>query len=191
MSLSRCCARCPRRPYRATRLGTVFHAWVEQRYGVVGGSDELDAETTELDDSGDPVDAEELARLQAIFEASEWASRRPVEVEREIHLPFDGRIVICKIDAIYAVPVEGGDDRFEVVDWKTGKKPKDAEDERRKRLQLALYKLAYAKWAGIDPDLIDAAFYFVSDDHVLRPDHIESEDELLRLWRDAFGTLPG
>ncbi len=177
----------PERPYRATRLGTVFHAWVEQRYGVVGGSDELDAETAELDDSGDPVDAEELARLQAIFEASEWAARRPVEVEREIHLPFDGRIVICKIDAIYEVPVDGGGVRFEVVDWKTGKKPKDAEDERRKRLQLALYKLAYSKWAGIDPALIDAAFYFVSDDHVLRPDHIESEEELLRLWREAFG----
>jgi len=175
----------PERPYRATRLGTVFHAWVEQRYGVVGGSDELDAETAELDDSGDPVDAEELARLQAIFEASEWASRRPVEVEREIHLPFDGRIVICKIDAIYE-----SDGRFEVVDWKTGKKPKDADDERRKRLQLALYKLAYSKWAGVDPGLIDAAFYFVSDDHVLRPDHIESEDELLRLWRETFGTLP-
>jgi DNA helicase-2/ATP-dependent DNA helicase PcrA len=171
----------PERPYRATRLGTVFHAWVEQRYGVVGGSDELDAELAELDDSGDPVDAEELVRLQAIFEASEWASRRPVEVEREIHLPFDGRIVICKIDAIYE-----SKGRYEVVDWKTGKKPKDADDERRKRLQLALYKLAYSKWAGIDPDLIDAAFYFVADDHVLRPDHIESEDELLRLWREAF-----
>jgi DNA helicase-2/ATP-dependent DNA helicase PcrA len=172
----------PERPYRATRLGTVFHAWVEQRYGVTGGSDELDAEPVELDDSGDPVDAEELARLQSIFEQSEWAARRPVEVEREIHLPFDGRIVICKIDAIYE---SGG--RYEVVDWKTGKKPKDAADERLKRLQLALYRLAYAKWAGIDPDLIDAAFYFVADDHVLRPDHIESEDELLRLWREAFG----
>jgi DNA helicase-2/ATP-dependent DNA helicase PcrA len=172
----------PEKPYRATRLGTVFHAWVEQRYGIVGGSDELDAELLELDDAGDPVDADELARLQAIFEASEWASRRPVEVEREIHLPFDGRIVICKIDAIYE-----SEGRYEVVDWKTGKKPKDPADERLKRLQLALYRLAYATWAGIDPELIDAAFYFVADDHVLRPAHIESEDELLRLWREAFG----
>ena len=173
----------PEKPYRATRLGTVFHAWVEQRYGVVGGSDELDADLLELDDAGDPVDAEELARLQAVFEGSEWASRRPVEVEREIHLPFDGRIVICKIDAVYE---SGG--RYEVVDWKTGKRPKDAKDERLKRLQLALYRLAYAKWSGVDPSLIDAAFYFVADDHVLRPDHIESEEELLMLWRAAFGA---
>jgi DNA helicase-2/ATP-dependent DNA helicase PcrA len=172
----------PEKPYRATRLGTVFHAWVEQRYGIVGGSDELDAELLELDDAGDPVDADELARLQAIFEASEWASRRPVEVEREIHLPFDGRIVICKIDAIYE-----SEGRYEVVDWKTGKKPRDAADERLKRLQLALYRLAYAKWSGVDPSLIDAAFYFVADDHVLRPEHVESEDELLALWRAAFG----
>ena len=42
-----------------------------------------------------------LARLKATFERSPWAARRPVEVEREIHLPFVGRIVVCKIDAVY------------------------------------------------------------------------------------------
>jgi DNA helicase-2/ATP-dependent DNA helicase PcrA len=26
----------PERPYRATRLGTLFHDWVENRYGVHG-----------------------------------------------------------------------------------------------------------------------------------------------------------
>ena len=132
----------------------------------------------ELDGSGDLVDAEALGRLQATFEASPWGARRPVEVEREIHLPFDGRIVVCKIDAVY----QNGD-RYEVVDWKTGKKPADAADLERKQLQLALYRLAYAKWAGIDPSLIDAAFYFVADDLVIRPPHIDSEEELLARWR--------
>jgi len=178
----------PERPFRATRLGTLFHSWVENRFGLGAGSDELDADALELDPDGDLVDAARLAELQATFEASEWADRRPVEVEREIHLPFDGRIVICKIDAVYRVSTGStrDDDRFEVVDWKTGKAPADAEDLERKQLQLALYRLAYARWAGIDPSRIDAAFYFVADDRVIRPEHIDSEDELLARWRAAF-----
>ena len=177
----------PEKPFKATRLGTLFHSWVESRYGVGAGSDELDAPAIELDDEGDGVEAADLAKLRATFEASEWADRRPIEVEREIHLPFDDRIVICKIDAIYATePDEHGDGGFEVVDWKTGKAPKDDADLERKTLQLALYRLAYAKWAGIDPSRISAAFYFVADDRVIRPDHIDDEAELLARWRRAF-----
>jgi DNA helicase-2/ATP-dependent DNA helicase PcrA len=185
----------PERPYRATRLGTLFHAWVEERYGVGAGADELDAGVDELDDLGDDAGAigmlpaaEELARLQATFEASPWASRRPVEVEREIHLPFDDRIVICKIDAVYRQDVPAGEpERFEIVDWKTGKAPKDADDLERKQLQLALYRLAYARWAGIPIDRIDAAFYFVADDRIIRPEHLDSEEELLARWRAGAG----
>ncbi|MBW4032276.1 MAG: ATP-dependent helicase [Acidobacteria bacterium] len=180
----------PERPFTATRLGTLFHSWVENRYGLGAGSDELDARASELDGDGDGVEAADLARLQATFEASEWATRRPVEVEREIHLPFDGRIVICKIDAIYPLgPGADGEPRFEVVDWKTGRAPRDADDLERKQLQLALYRLAYSRWAGIDPSRISAAFYFVADDAVIRPDHIDDEAELLARWRAAFTPL--
>ena len=55
-----------------------------------------------------------------------------------------------------------------------------------RQLQLALYRLAYAKWAGIDPSRISAAFYFVADDRVIRPEHIDDEAELLVRWRAAF-----
>jgi DNA helicase-2/ATP-dependent DNA helicase PcrA len=170
----------PEKPYRATQLGTLFHAWVENRYAAGGDSEELDAAPPELD-LDDAVPDADLDRLRATFEASQWSSRRPVDVEREIHLPFDGRIVICKIDAVYE---EGG--RFEVVDWKTGAAPKDAADLEQKQLQLALYRLAYARWRGIDPDLIDAVFYYVSDDRIIRPEHIDDEAELLERWRAAF-----
>jgi len=179
----------PEKPFKATRLGTLFHSWVENRYGLGAGSDELDAPPIDLDDEGDGVEAADLAKLRATFEASEWADRRPIEVEREIHLPFDDRIVICKIDAIYALPAsDDGQPRFEVVDWKTGKAPKDDDDLERKTLQLALYRLAYAKWAKIDPGLISAAFYFVADDRVIRPQDIDDEAELLARWRAAFSS---
>ena len=171
----------PERPYRATQLGTLFHSWVENRYAGGGDAEELDALPTELD-AEDAVPDADLARLKAIFEASPWAARQAVDVEREIHLPFGGRIVICKIDAVYE---NAG--RFEIVDWKTGKAPKDAQDLEDKQLQLALYRLAYATWRGIDPDLVDAVFYYVSDDKVIRPEHIYSEVELLARWEKAYG----
>ena len=177
----------PERPYRATRLGTLFHGWVEGRYGLDGTSEELDSLSTELD-FGDLVATDgaaedtELARLQATFERSPWASRKPVEVEREIHLVLDGQVIVCKIDAVYATD----DGRFQVVDWKTGKAPRSAADLEAKQLQLALYRLAYAQWKGIDPALIDAVFYFVSDDRIITPERLFDEDELVALWRGSL-----
>jgi len=172
----------PQRPYRATRLGTLFHSWVEERFGQSGATEVIDTLSIEFDETDDSTELEQLETLQATFNASPWAARRPVEVEREIHLPFDGQVVICKIDAVYAL--EGG--RFEVVDWKTGKAPRDAADLEQKQLQLALYRLAYAHWTGIDPSLIDAVFYFVADDEVVRPERLYDEAELVELWRNAI-----
>ena len=171
----------PQKPYRATRLGTLFHGWVEERYGIGGSSEVIDVIDSELDLS-DVVDRDELARLQHIFDHSPWATLKPIEVEREIHLPFAGRTVVCKIDAVYF-----RDGRYEIVDWKTGTAPADAADLRSRQLQLALYRLAYARWKSIDPAEIDAVFYFVSDDLVVRPDQLFDESELLHLWHSAVG----
>ena len=176
----------PEKPYRATQLGTLFHSWVEDRYGLTGAVDDIDSLVAELDEDGtrlDPTNQVELLRLTAIFEASPWGSRAPVDVEREIHLPFDGQVIICKIDAVY----QNGD-RFEVVDWKTGKAPRDAADLEQKQLQLALYRLAYARWRGIDPSLIDAVFYFVATDEIVRPERLFSHEELLVRWRAALSA---
>ena len=45
---------------------------------------------------------------------------------------------------------------------------------------------AFRALRGIDPDLIDAVFYFVADNRVIRPDHIYDESELLERWRAAL-----
>ena len=173
----------PQRPYRATRLGTLFHSWVEQRFGLSGSTEVIDSLVTELDEQDQPLEQQQLEVLQDTFSRSPWAARRPIEVEREIHLPFAGRIVICKIDAVYSLP----DGRFQVVDWKTGKAPRDAADLEEKQLQLALYRLAYAHWTGIDPARIDAVFYYVADDRVIEPEHLFDEGELLELWNRTLG----
>ena len=188
----------PQRPYRATRLGTVFHRWVEQRYGLGAQTDAVDGLDAELSlAAGDAIDVVALEALQATFERSAWATRTPVDVERELHLPFEGRILICKIDAVYSTDPEfdpvrdRGSGRaprsVEIVDWKTGKAPRDDADRAAKELQLALYRLAYARWAGLPLESVTAAFYFVVDDAVLRPDSLPDEAELRTLWRAAVG----
>jgi len=179
----------PERPYRATRLGTLFHEWVEERFRPTGRAETLDAwgDESDLDDervgspgSGpiDPDDARRFEQLVTTFERSAWASLEPTDVELEIHLPLGSRTVICKIDAVFE-----RDGRFEVVDWKTGKAPTDDADLALKQLQLALYREAYARFRGVPADTIDAVFYFVADDVVLRPRHVADRDELVELWQ--------
>jgi DNA helicase-2/ATP-dependent DNA helicase PcrA len=176
----------PERPYRATRLGTLFHSWVEERYGVGGSVEAIDALDSELDElfgeavasGAAPAEQAELTRLRETFERSEFAALKPAEVEIEIHLVLDDEVIVCKLDAVYFT--EG---RYRIVDWKTGKAPRDAADLEAKQFQLALYRQAFAEWKGIDPEQIDAVFYYVSDDRVIRPERIYARDELVALWR--------
>ncbi len=173
----------PQRPYRATRLGTVFHRWVEQRYGLAALPDTVDGLDGELDAgpiAAEGVDPAALTALQEAFERGPWAGREPLDVERELHVPFEGRILVCKIDAVYSLDDSGA---VEIVDWKTGKAPRDDADREAKLLQLALYRLAYSRWSGLPLESVRAAFFFVADDAVLRPESLPDEAELVRLWR--------
>ncbi|WP_258371086.1 ATP-dependent DNA helicase [Curtobacterium sp. MCBD17_021] len=192
----------PERPYRATRLGTLFHQWVEQRargggaVAPLGGWDGgLDAWDGELDlDLGETApavdgdlavtddDARRLAAFQDTFARSRWAGLTPLEVEREIHIPFLGHSVVCKLDAVYEI-----DGRIEVVDWKTGGAPIGADDLDRRQLQLALYRVAYAEFTGRPIEDVDAVFYFVADDLEVRPTSLLDRAGLERAWREAIG----
>ncbi|WP_424980923.1 UvrD-helicase domain-containing protein [Microbacterium sp. S308A+] len=184
----------PERPYRQTRLGTLFHAWVEHRSGLVGAGPVLDDALWEGEDAegvgadeGAQADAADLARLREIFESSEWAPLQPIAVETEIDFtlpPIEdepGRIVICKLDAVYRR--EGG--RIEIVDWKTGRPPATASEREERMLQLALYRLAYHRRYGVPLTEIDVALYYVADDLVIRGDRIYSEEELVQRWNAA------
>ena len=182
----------PQRPYRATRLGTLFHSWVERRAGGATGTDNIDAGLNELDFGDDDgytgtlsdlavPEQEQFAVLQATFERSEWAGRRPVDIEIEIHHVLGGQVFVCKLDAVYRT--ETG---YQVVDWKTGRAPRNAADLELKQTQLALYRLAYARFKGIDPSSVDAVFYFVADDTVIAPERLYSEADLLAAWSAAL-----
>ncbi|NQX12831.1 UvrD-helicase domain-containing protein [Microbacteriaceae bacterium VKM Ac-2855] len=176
----------PERPYRQTRLGTMFHSWVENRYGIRGAAEAVDVFPDEIDGFDESrIDDDGMRALMATFERSEWAGRRPDAVEIEIHLELAGHIVVCKLDAVYETA--GG---YQIVDWKTGRAPKDARDLELKQFQLALYRLAFAQWRGIPVESIDAVFYFVADDLVVRPERFYSERELSDALSSATGSKP-
>ncbi|MDP3713253.1 MAG: ATP-dependent DNA helicase [Mycobacteriales bacterium] len=137
----------PRPPAPAARRGTRFHAWVETLFDArpLLDADELPG----AEDDAVGTD-EDLAALQEAFLASPWASLRPYAVEAPFALPLAGRVVRGRIDAVYAL----GDGRWKVVDWKTGREAADP-------LQLAVYRLAWAALAGVEPSAVDASFLYV------------------------------
>ncbi|WP_300267176.1 ATP-dependent DNA helicase [Microbacterium sp.] len=202
----------PERPYRQTRLGTLFHAWVEHRSGLVGTAPSPESALWETDDEQpDPhsvsaADEADLERLRETFERSEWAPLKPIAVEIEIDFalgvsgaasgdpvpervdapvpePVEGHIMICKLDAVYRRDDRGG--RIEIVDWKTGKAPRGAAEQDERMLQLALYRLAYHRRFGVALEDIDVALYYVADDLVIRGDRVYSEEELVQRWSAA------
>ena len=169
----------PQKPYKQTRAGTLFHSWVEARYGAEHLADELDS----LDNHNSDLDLESIKALQANFEKSRWAKLEPLEIEREIQMTIEGNTFICKLDAVFATSTG-----VEVIDWKTGKKPKDKADEELRALQLALYRLAYARFSGLPLDKIEASFYFVADDVEVKPEDLLDEAELLDLWKKSVSN---
>ncbi len=163
----------PERPYRQSRLGTRFHAWVEQRSGLVGVGLSPDDVLWD-DDEGDQVSSgepdAELAALQEKFLASEWAHLQPLEVETEIDVTIadalgDGcdHVVICKLDAVYR-----RGDRIEIVDWKTGRAPRTAAERDERMVQLRLYRTAYHARHGVPLDQIDVVLFYVDEGLILR-----------------------
>jgi DNA helicase-2/ATP-dependent DNA helicase PcrA len=169
----------PQKPYKQTRAGTLFHSWVEARYSAEHLADDLDS----LDNDNVSLELESIADLQANFEQSRWANLEPLEIEREIQLTIEGNTFICKLDAVFET--DGG---VEVIDWKTGKKPKDKEDEDLRALQLALYRLAYSRFSGIPLERIEASFYFVADNAEVKPERLLTEVELIELWKASLAV---
>lgn len=170
----------PQPPYKQTRTGTIFHSWVEGQFGAgaLEGQfldDKWSADTGEFQE-GNAID-DGIQILKQNFLSSRFAKLSPIDVEREIQLTVAGNTFICKLDAVFET--ENG---VEIIDWKTGKAPKDDADQKLKTLQLALYRLAYSRFTGIPQDKIEVSFYFVAENKELRPKHVPDEKELLELW---------
>jgi DNA helicase-2/ATP-dependent DNA helicase PcrA len=156
----------PRRPVPQARRGTRFHVWVEQVFERRPLLDPEDLPGAEDDLFGgmfnDPFPEasgdDDLEALKDAFLASPYGNRPPVAVEAPFELLLGGRAVRGRIDAVYDL----GGGRYEVVDWKTGRETADA-------VQLAVYRLAWARLRGIDPAGVEACFLYVRTGEVTHP----------------------
>lgn len=152
----------PQPPSPAARFGTRFHRWVERHYASRGAPVPL-VDPEHVPESGDHVAADEqdLQELCARFAAGAFGERVPHRMEVPFVLLLDGLAVRGRIDAVYRSDDPAYD--WQVVDWKTGRA--DAGDPG----QLALYRRAWADLVGAAEDRVDAVFYRVRDDRMVRP----------------------
>jgi len=159
----------PRPPSRAARFGTVFHAWVEARFGQQPLLDPDDLPGRYDTGIGDDAD---LDAIIAAFEAGPFADRVPFTVEAPFALVLDGQVVRGRIDAVYEETAPDGSSGFLLVDWKTNRH-EDADP-----LQLAIYRLAWAELRGIPLDRVTAAFHYVRSGTTVVPSELPERQAL-------------
>jgi DNA helicase-2/ATP-dependent DNA helicase PcrA len=178
----------PRPPAPQARRGTEFHAWVEERFGQLSLFDDADLELY-----GEDEDSEDLAELKEAFLRSEYAERDPYRIEAPFQLFLAGQIIRGRIDAVYRIAEPGSSEvpdapvapvAYEVVDWKTNRR------QNADPLQLAVYRLAWAELAGVDPEQVGAAFLYVRTGDVVRPTDLPGRAELERLLSGADAEDP-
>jgi DNA helicase-2/ATP-dependent DNA helicase PcrA len=145
-----------------TRRGTAFHAWLEST--VFGLPQLLDPDDLPgAADQGAGVD-DDLRALQDAFRASSWWGREPAEIEVPFEMAVGGLLVRGRIDAVFA-EADGG---WDVVDWKTGRRPTGA-GAAAAAVQLAAYRLAWHQLTGAPLEQVRAAFCYVRDGVTVRP----------------------
>lgn len=166
----------PQPPIKNAWLGVAFHAWIENYYSTY--SDMLFHENSadEYGISGPVFEqsqrfSPELDQLRHNFMQSEWSYKKPIAVELSLEWLIGDVIVPCTIDAVF---FDG--DRYTILDWKSGL------SSNQYRIQLSLYRLAFAEWKGVNPDKVEAKIYFAADNRTIkvRPYTV-----------DELGKMPG
>ena len=169
----------PAQPTVHARRGTQFHLWAEQYFT---SSSLLVVDDLPGADDEDISPDLDLDALQQTFLASEWAGRTPLAVEVDVETPVGGIMFRSRIDAVFPESPEHADDGAQdavvVVDWKTGKAPRDAEARRTREVQLAVYRLAWSRWSGLPVEKVNAAFYYLGSDETVRPERLLDAAEL-------------
>ena len=149
------------------RRGTEFHNWVESylKSQTLFDDDDLDY--------FDPIEEDlKLEDLKSKWLISSWATKVPVQLEVPFETVLAGVLIRGRIDAVYKT--ETG---FEVVDWKTGSKKLGEAAA----IQLAMYRLAWAKIAGVDVSKVSACFHYVPTGEDDRRSDLLTEAQLVEL----------
>ena len=149
---------------RAAARGTAFHEWVAASHHQLSLIPEWD-----LAVDADLAPDDDLADLIAGYRRTEFADRVPYAVETEVVLNLGGLTVRGVIDAVFA----NADGTWEVVDWKTHRA------HTADPLQLAVYRIAWAQKQAVPVEQVRAAFVYVADGQVVRPE-LPALEELIQ-----------
>jgi DNA helicase-2/ATP-dependent DNA helicase PcrA len=103
-------------------------------------------------------------------------------VEAPFELLVAGVLIRGRVDAVFATP-DGG---IDVIDWKTGTPPRGRAEASARAVQLAAYRLAFARLYGFELTRVGAAFHYVRDNLTLRPTDLLGAEALESL----IGSLP-
>ena len=157
----------PRAMDEYSHRGTAFHIWIENHFNAKTLFDDEDFDLiTPFEDD------QKLEDLKSQWLASSWAPLIPYAVEVPFETVIAGILVRGRIDAVYKT-----DSGFEVVDWKTGSKVLGESSA----VQLAVYRLAWAKLQAIPVERVSAAFHYVPTNKTDRRANLLSEDQLIDL----------
>jgi DNA helicase-2/ATP-dependent DNA helicase PcrA len=157
----------PRAMDEYSHRGTAFHLWIENHFNAKTLFDDEDFDLLT------PFEGDQkLEELKEIWLASSWAHLQPYAVEVPFETVIAGVLVRGRIDAVYKK-----DSGFEVVDWKTGSKMLGESSA----VQLAVYRLAWAKLQGIPVEHVTAAFHYVPTNTTDRRANLLTEAQLIDL----------
>jgi DNA helicase-2/ATP-dependent DNA helicase PcrA len=157
----------PRAMDEYSHRGTAFHLWIENHFNAKTLFDDEDFDLLTLFEED-----QKLEDLKNSWLQSDWAKLQPHAVEVPFETVIAGVLVRGRIDAVYKTS-----SGYEVVDWKTGSKTLGESSA----VQLAVYRLAWAKLQGIDVDQVSAAFHYVPINKTDRRVNLLSEDQLTGL----------
>jgi DNA helicase II / ATP-dependent DNA helicase PcrA len=182
----------PRQPSRSARFGTRFHHWVERYFSTQLPNGRLgQQQLVDLDDLPNRADSgthdeQELRELCEAFAAGRFGGAVPYAIEAPFSIWIGGRLIRGRIDAVYqqSTSAASGGTRFQVVDWKTGRA--DTADP----LQLAIYRLAWAEAQGLATGEIDAIFYHVRGDEIVRPNELPDREAIESILSAQVEPLP-
>jgi DNA helicase-2/ATP-dependent DNA helicase PcrA len=181
----------PRQPSRSARFGTRFHHWVERYFGAhlpnggLGQQQLLDLDDPPNRADSGTHDEQQLRELCDAFAAGRFGSTVPYAIEAPFSIVIAGRLIRGRIDAVYQQSASApGEARFQVVDWKTGRA------ETADPLQLAIYRLAWAEAQGLAIGEIDAIFYHVRTDEIVRPEGLPDRAAIESILSTQVEPLP-
>ena len=134
-----------------------------------------------------------VQRLWERFANSEWGSdewkERIWAVEYPVETHIEGLSLRGRIDAVFRTEDEDGE-RWVLVDWKSGSRPKMSTMQSR-RFQLGLYRIAFSRIMGVDPERISTVFVYLGGkgvaevwDHQIRGG-LPTEAQLAKVIREV------